>query len=59
MGRLKQELIDVPFWCERCRELLSNGTIVCPFCDNNATPIDDLTRPPQPATISKPLTKET
>lgn len=42
MGALKQQQIDVPYYCERCREELTCGQVVCPFCDHDATPIDDL-----------------
>jgi predicted amidophosphoribosyltransferase len=41
MGALKQQMIDVPYYCRRCDEMLSNGQMVCPFCDNDATPIDE------------------
>lgn len=41
MGALKQNQIDIPYYCRPCGEMLSNGQIVCPFCDRQAVSIDD------------------
>lgn len=43
MSALKQQQTDIPYFCKRCREMLSSGQMVCPFCDNDATPVDELT----------------
>lgn len=41
MGKLKQAAIGIPHYCPRCDEMLGDGQMVCPFCDRDATPIDE------------------
>lgn len=30
-------------YCRPCREVLADGQAVCPFCEHQATPIDEVT----------------
>jgi predicted amidophosphoribosyltransferase len=42
MGAVKQAfVVDQPFYCRRCKEMLADGQAVCPFCDSDATPFED------------------
>lgn len=42
MSALKQERIGIPHYCRRCKEMLADGQMVCPFCDRDAVPVDEL-----------------
>lgn len=34
--------MNIPYYCRPCGETLDNGQAECPFCENPATPIDDI-----------------